>query len=63
MKRIKTLLVMCGMVVVLAGLLVLVRNLAGEKEGSDTSDTGSADTTYTAAQVDIDSLYLIEYNI
>jgi hypothetical protein len=55
---------MLFVVAVLVGLLVLVKTLTGDKDGQDTPDTTKpAGTTYTVAEVDIGSLYLIEYNV
>ncbi len=64
MKRASTLIIMLLVAAVLVGLLVLVKTLTGDKGGQNTSETTKpAGTTYTAAEVDINSLYLIEYNI
>ncbi len=62
MKRIKNLLVMCGVFVILAAALIIIRNIS--KKDTDASDTGiPLSTSYTAAKVDTSTVYSIKYNL
>lgn len=62
MKRIKFLLFLCGVLVILAAAYIVILALipSDDDTGPDSGDPISA--TYTAARIDVSTLYLIGYN-
>lgn len=66
MKRIKFLLVMCGVLIILAAayLITLTLTKDNKNKGDDGTDTGTPlSTTYTAAKIDIQTLNALSYNV
>jgi hypothetical protein len=64
MKRIKTLLIMCGVLVILALAYVTIVSLAEKTDDTGTDETDTPmNTSYTAAKIDINTLYIIKYNL
>lgn len=65
MKRIKILLILCGALVLLAliYLLITIIDSADPKDPPDSETDPPINTTYTAAQIDIGTMYALRYNV
>ncbi len=64
MKRTKTLLIMCGVLVILALAYLIIVTLTEKNNNNTPPDTDTPiNTSYTAAKISISTLYSINYNL